>query len=67
MVLGDRIIRDVLHILIAPVQRGIKDRSGNTIYDWVLFPLDGVETVKQLAVLQVYRTKIMKDIRDEGQ
>ena len=50
-VLSDRIVRDVLHILLTPVQRSIKDRSRNAVYDWVLVLLDSMETVKQLAVL----------------
>ena len=45
-ILSDRIVRDVFHILLTPVQRGIKDGSGNTVDDWVFITLDSMEAVK---------------------
>jgi hypothetical protein len=45
-VLSYRIISNILHVLLSPVQRGIENCSGNTVDDWVLVALDSVETVK---------------------
>jgi len=50
-VLSYRIVRNILHILIAPVQRGIKNRRGDAVDGRVLVALDSVEVVKQLAVM----------------
>ncbi len=58
-VLGYRIVRDVLHILLAPVQRGIQSHSGNTVDDWAFVALDGVEAVKWLAVMYICKTKMV--------
>jgi hypothetical protein len=65
-ILGDGIVRNVLHVLITPVERSVEDRSCDTVNDRMLVTLDGMEAIKQLAVLCVQRAEVVIDVRDEG-
>ena len=61
-ILGDGIIRNVLHVLITPVERSIEDRSCDTVDDRMLITLDCMEAIEQLAVLCVQRAEVVKDV-----
>lgn len=65
-ILGDGIIRDILHVLITPVERSIEDRSCDTVDDRVLITLDCMEAIKQFAVLCMKRAKVVKDVQNES-
>lgn len=65
-VLGDGIVRNVLHVLITPVERGVEDCSCDTVDDRVLVTLDCMEAIEQLAMLCVQRAEVVKYVQNEG-
>ena len=65
-ILSDGVVRNVLHVLITPVERSVEDRSCDTVDDRVFITLDCMEAIEQFAVLCMQCAEVVKGVHNEG-